>query len=207
MSQERIDIAIDIDDERYLLEKEADLARARLSGAIEALAQRGRLASSPRLLIERQVKRYPMALLAVGGAVAVSLGTTWTLASFFERRRQDRLARDRLRAFGKLWRDPRAFLSVTQSQSVATQARRRLAIGVLTVLAIEPTIKLLRKLVSASLERTSRRVLDALGGKGEALLPVSPEVPALGPAPVRVAFTGEEAAFIQRLQRSPPSPR
>jgi hypothetical protein len=90
------------DGERESLEHEADLVRARLLGTIGELDRR----RHELLDIKLQLRRHAGDLLSIFGGLWVGAGATVAILFVRERRREQRVRKERLRAIVRLWQHP-----------------------------------------------------------------------------------------------------
>jgi hypothetical protein len=88
--------------DREHLEHEADLVRARLLGTIGELDRR----RHELLNLKLQLRRHAGDLVSVFGGLLVGAGTTAAVLVIRERRREQRLRKERLRAVARLWEHP-----------------------------------------------------------------------------------------------------
>jgi hypothetical protein len=87
---------------REYLERETDLARARLLGTIGELDRRRHELLDLRL----QIRRHAGDLLSILGGVLMGIGSTAAVLVLRERRRARRVPTERFRAVVRLWQHP-----------------------------------------------------------------------------------------------------
>jgi len=87
---------------REYLEKEADLARAKLLGTIGELDRRRHELLDLRL----QLRRHAGDILSIFGGLMIGASATATVLVLRERRREQRLRKERVRAVARLWKHP-----------------------------------------------------------------------------------------------------
>jgi hypothetical protein len=87
---------------RAELERQADLARARLLGTLDAIDKRRHELFDVRMQLRRHGAQIRFGAAAVLTAAFLASG----LRALSTQRRRDRMGRERLRAAGRLWRHP-----------------------------------------------------------------------------------------------------
>ncbi|HEX9296816.1 MAG TPA: hypothetical protein VF881_13320 [Polyangiaceae bacterium] len=143
---------------REELEHEADVARARLLGTIDALDRR----RNEMLDWKLQVRRHAGTVAVAGGGVFAAIAVTTGVVLLRVNRRNERLRRERWRALSRFWEHP---------ERLAT--RRRTALGTATR-TLMLTLSSLVALIGA---RVARRVIGRVRSRPR--LPAAP-VEALG---------------------------
>jgi hypothetical protein len=186
---------LSLEEERALLEQQADLSRARLLGLLEALDQKRERALSPTYQARRQLEQHPAALAVAGGSTAIAVGGVVAASVYLERRRRDRLFLERLWAVGRFWKHPERLVPRKPTSGLFAQIGRKLVVAFVTVVVVEPIRRLLKVLVGGGLERVLRRAQRAAAelDRPEALP---------GPA---LAAPRALAAHVPRLEAAAPS--